>query len=134
MIELLIRQALEGRLDPWAESKDLCVQHENETFEPPAGKLYLRATVLFAPAVENDAVAEVAHAGIFQIDVMGVAGVGAEETGKVIAGLRKLFPLDLILPAGQYQLMQRSPLRVGPAITDTDRYMVPTSLQFISYV
>lgn len=134
MIELSIRQAFETRLEEWAKSEGLCVQFEGRTFDPPADNAYLRATLLMAPAVPNDACSGETHSGVFQIDYMGLPLQGSDAAAVVIGGLRGLFPLDQILKAGGFQVWQTTPLRTGPTISDVSRHMVPTSFQFIAYL
>lgn len=133
-VELWIRRAFDSRLDAWAKNQDLQVEHENEEFVPPINGFYLRSTLLMAPAVENDLVEEEEHSGLYQVSVFGPSRIGTGRHMEIVAGLRRLFPLDLILSAGQLKVMQRSPLRTGPGITDTDKYMVPTSFEFVTFV
>lgn len=133
-VELWIRQAYEQRLSTWAKARDLCVEYENDEFNRQTGKFYLRATLLMAPAVESDLVSEEEHSGVFQIDVFGPARIGAGKHGELVGQLRKLFPLDGTLDAGQIKVVQRSPLRSGPGITEPDWYMVPTSFEFRTLV
>lgn len=132
-VELWIRQAFDTRLDSWVKSQDLPVEHENEEFTPPTKGFYLRSTLLMAPAVENDLVEEEEHSGIYQVAVFGPSRIGTGRHMEIVAGLRRLFPLDLILAAGQLKVMQRSPLRSGPGITETDKFMVPTSFEFVTF-
>jgi hypothetical protein len=134
MIELWIRQAFEQILKTWADGADLRVQFENSEFTPLDGEFYLRATLLMAPAVESDLVEEEQHFGVFQIDVFGPARSGTGQHYAMVESLRTLFPLDLIISDAQNKVMQRSPLRTGPGIQETDKYMVPTSFEFVTFV
>jgi hypothetical protein len=135
MSELAIRQTLEAELADWAKGKGLRVQFENQRFDdPPVDKPYLRATILWAPAAENDACDGELLSGVLQIDVFGQPLIGGEETGELVAELKELYPLDKILEAGVCKVMLRSPLRVAPAVPGASRYMVPTRSQFISYL
>lgn len=134
MIEQWIRKAYESRVEAWAKTHDLPVEFENTEFTPPREGYYLRTNLLMAPAVESDIISEEQHGGIFQVSVFGPARVGTGMFFEIVGGLRDLFPLDLTLAAGQSKVMQRSPLRTGPGIQETDLYMVPASFEFVTFV
>lgn len=133
MTEKQIRALLEARLKTWATSRTpaLPVAFENATFAPPADT-YLRCYVLSGNTESVDL--EGKHRGrigVFQIDVVGMPGIGAGLVEGIVGELDTLFPNNLRLPGGSVQSVQVvSPVSKAANLSDPDRYIASVSLTY----
>ena len=132
MSDQLIRKLYETRLANWAagRSTPLKVAFENMAFTPPAG-VYLRAFMLPAETTSRDLAGDNRHrSGVFQINIVAPIGKGPGEAEGIAAELEALFPMNLQLTSGSFQVLQTTPVRKRSGIQADDRYTVPVDFQY----
>lgn len=124
-----IRQLLETRLNTWAAARSpaLSIAWQNVPFTPPAGA-YLRAFIL--PAETDSQTLDGGHreyTGLFQVSVCAPRDTGPGAAESIAEEIATLFPNSLILtiasPAFAVQMV--SPMSIGRAIQEPDRYVIP---------
>lgn len=130
MSEALIRQNIETRLKAWADGLSLQTVFENVQTTPPAS-LYLRGTLLPAPTEDESLAGTLpSYSGVYQIDVVGLAGVGSKAVDDAVAGLRTVFVNANRQLLTGLTLVQTSPLQVSQGLPEDGRYLVPTRLSY----
>lgn len=136
MSDRLIRQLFEARLKTWADARApaLPVAFENVTFTPPAnGSTYLRAFLLPADTTSRDLAGDNRNrSGVFQINIVAPIGTGPGAAEGIAAELEALFPMNLLLTSGTFQVLQTSPVRKRRGITEDARYTVPVDFEYQS--
>jgi len=127
------RALIEAQLSAWAKAQNpvIAVAWENVPFQPAAGTLYLRGTLLPAATTSPDlAGALTTWVGVYQIDVMAPINVGPGPAEEVAAQLSAPFPVNQRLTGTGLVLQIATPLSAAHAAQEADRYVVPVSFKY----
>lgn len=135
MSQSRIRQLLESRLKAWADARSpaLRVAWENVDFTPADEETYLQAFLLPAPTVSGDLKGDHrSYTGIFQISVIVPKGNGAGAGEGVANEIATLFPVNLRLSIAspEFEVMVLTPMSIGAAQSEPDKYLLPVSAQY----
>ncbi len=127
-----IQRLFESRLATWAAARvpALAIAYENVDFTPPAGA-YLACFTLPAETLSDDlAGAHRGYQGIFQINVCVPLQVGKAPASAIADQLAALFPLNLKLTAGGFDVFVRTPLIERAGQPDETHYTLPVDFVY----
>lgn len=130
MSDKIIRSALEGRLATWAATQSLTIAYENVPFQQPT-TTYLRAWML--PANRESLDLEGKHTlfmGIFQVDVVGVEGVGSGAVAAIVDLIDAQFPVNLTIVKSGLNVRVISPISTVRGEPEAGRYIVNVSIPY----
>lgn len=128
-----IRSLLENRLKTWAAARSpaLRIAYQDAPFTPAAGETYLECFVLPADTDSQDFAGEHRlYRGVWQVTIVKPKGKGLPAALAIEDELAALFPLNLQLTSGSFDLFIRSPMGSGPALADELNSRVPVSCQY----
>lgn len=133
MSNKLIRSLLEARLNTWAKARNpvIRVAFQDVPFTPNAGETYLESFVL--PATTDSQTLEGTDKlfrGVWQVNVVKPKGTGLGSSLGIEDELAALFPNNLKLSSGSFNLYIRSPMGSFPALADDVNSKVPVSCQY----
>lgn len=130
MSDKTIRAALEGRLATWAATQSLTVAYENVGYTQPTGT-YLRAWLLPADRTSGDLEGKLTtFMGIFQIDVVGVEGVGSGTVSGIVDLIAAQFPTNLLITKSGLTIRTIGPISTHPGEYEPGRYIVKVSIPY----
>lgn len=120
---------------PWITDAAKQVAFEDLEFDPVTGSPYLATTLLLNTPVDLDLAAnDVELRGIYQVDVMWPAGMGAASAREVADMLALHFKPVQLLPAGARKVtISKSPAIASGQPDENGWYMVPVSIMWQSY-
>lgn len=128
-----IRSLLEGRLKTWAAARNpvLRIAYQDVPFSPTAGETYLACFVLPADTDSQDLAGDHRlYRGVWQVTIVKPKGKGLGAALSIEDELAALFPNNLQLTSGSFDLFIRSPMGSGPALVDDLNTRVPVSCQY----
>ena len=133
MSNKLIRNLLENRLKTWAAARTpaIRVAYQDAPFTPNPGETYLECFHLPATTDSQDlAGTHKLYQGIWQVTIVKPKGKGLPAALAIEDELAALYPNNLKLTSGSFDLFIRSPMGSGPALTDELNARVPVSCQY----
>ena len=127
MSDLIIRRILESRLNTWASGRSpaLSINWENTVFDAPS-TTYLRFFLLPAQTQSQDEQgAHRGYSGSYQVSIVAMKGTGSAEAIGIAEEIQTLFHDSLVLTESNFTLTLTSPVSIGPAIQEADRFTIP---------
>jgi hypothetical protein len=132
MTQALVRQALEAKLNTWAQAQTpaIVVAWENVPFTPPATR-YVRSNILPAPTVSQTlAKTHVRYSGIYQVTLVMPNNSGPGAADALIDSLRTAYTPATLITQGTLKLYIIEPASPAPPLQEGDRYIIPVSIQY----
>lgn len=135
MSNVLIRKALERKLNTWAaaQSPAIAVARENVTFTPTSAR-YVRPVL-----IPNDTLSltlerkDKRFAGIFQVTLVMPPNAGAMDAETLADSLAAAFPPQTPITEGSFRIHITDPASRAPAISAGERYEVPVSISYVAH-
>src|SRR5471032_744732 len=96
MSHAIIASIYEAKLIAWnaARSEKLKIVFENTAYTPTAGETYLRAFTIPGDTASNTLGGDHRlYTGVFQVNIIALAGTGKAKTNPISSELTTLFPL-----------------------------------------
>lgn len=130
MTQKRIRAAFEGKLNTWAQGKQIPVIWQN-TDQPLPTSQHLRVFLIPAetrvPDLEGRARS---YRGLFQVTIYALPKTGPSAAETLVSELEVLFQPFAVMVSDGLKVQAVSPMSAHPAIVDTDWYSVPVDCRY----
>lgn len=128
-----IRSLFESRLKAWADARTpaLRISYQDVKFTPASGETYLQASLL--PATTDSETLGGEHRvyrGIWQVSVIVPSGKGTGAASGIEDELGALFPNNLRLTNGSFDVYVRTPMSTAAPIIDSLNTTLPVSCAY----
>lgn len=126
-----IRSIFDTVINDWAKLNNIPIAFRNVNFKPPNDKPYIKVYTLPASTDSDDLEGKLrSYIGVYQISVIGQAGMGVGDLTEITEQLPRLFPLYKEFNEGEFSVQPITPVEEAKPIQTDTTYTIPLSFQY----